>query len=341
MKRAIVVGSSGYAGRELCGLLAEHPEIELWACMTSRSASQPADPQVDGQSALDPGRFAEADVVFLCTPHGKAATLARAALDAGSSVVDLSADLRLRDAQQYADVYGLPHPAPEILDQVVYGLTERARIQLQGARAVANPGCYPTSVLLPVQPLLDADLLAPQAPIVADAKSGVSGAGKAPTEVTHFGNVHENFRAYQIGTHRHAPEIAQQAGIDRLVFVPHLLPCLRGILTTLYLTPHPGQATEERADEFRSCLREAYAGEPFVQVLDEGTPELKDVLHTNRCHIAVHAAGPLVVVTSALDNLLKGAAGQALQNANLMLDLEETLGLPGARHKPTHAGVLA
>ena len=340
MKRAIVVGSSGYAGRELCGLLVAHPELELSACMTSRSAPQPGGP-LEGQSALDPERFGEADVVFLCTPHGKAAHLARMALDAGSAVVDLSADLRLRDPEQYAEVYGVSHPAPELLDQAVYGLTERTRIQLEGARAVANPGCYPTSVLLPVLPLLEADLLAPKAPLVADAKSGVSGAGKAPTEVTHFGNVHENFRAYQIGTHRHTPEIAQEAGVDRLVFVPHLLPCLRGILTTLYLTPHPGQSSAESTDGFLSCLRAAYAGEPFVKVLDGGTPELKDVLHTNRCHIAVHAAGPLVVVTSALDNLLKGAAGQALQNANLLLGLEETLGLPGALHPPTVAEVLA
>jgi N-acetyl-gamma-glutamyl-phosphate reductase len=341
MKRAIVVGSSGYAGRELCGLLDQHAELDLWACMSARPAAQSHGLLSPDQIPLDPERFGEADVVFLCTPHGKAATLARMALDAGSAVVDLSADLRLRDAQQYAQVYGLPHPAPEILDQAVYGLTERARIQIQGARAVANPGCYPTSILLPIHPLLDADLLAPQAPIVADAKSGVSGAGKAPTEATHFGNVHENFRAYQIGAHRHAPEITQEAGVEGLVFVPHLLPCLRGILTTLYLTPHPGQAPEARADEFRTCLREAYAGEPFVRVLDEGTPELKDVVHTNRCHIAVHSAGPLVVVTSAIDNLLKGAAGQALQNANLLLGLEETLGLPGALQRPSKAEVLA
>lgn len=341
MKRAIVVGSSGYAGRELCGLLDQHAELDLWACMSARPASQSHGLLSPDQIPLAPERFGEADVVFLCTPHGKAAPLARMALDAGSAVVDLSADLRLRDAQQYAQVYGLPHPAPEILDQAVYGLTERARIQIQGARAVANPGCYPTSILLPIHPLLDADLLAPQAPIVADAKSGVSGAGKAPTEATHFGNVHENFRAYQIGAHRHAPEITQEAGVEGLVFVPHLLPCLRGILTTLYLTPHPGQAPEARADEFRTCLREAYAGEPFVRVLDEGTPELKDVVHTNRCHIAVHSAGPLVVVTSAIDNLLKGAAGQALQNANLLLGLEETLGLPGALQRPSKAEVLA
>jgi N-acetyl-gamma-glutamyl-phosphate reductase len=341
MKRAIVVGSSGYAGRELCGLLADHPAIDLWAGMSSRAADDPGASLTDAQTALDPGRFGEADVVFLCTPHGKAAPLARAALQAGSAVVDLSADLRLRDAELYAEVYGLPHPAPELLDQAVYGLTERARPQLGEARVVANPGCYPTSILLPLLPLLEADLLEHDAPIVADAKSGVSGAGKAPSEVTHFGNVHDNFRAYQIGSHRHAPEIAQVAGIDRLVFVPHLLPCLRGILTTLYLTPHPGRAPEQSADLFRMCLQEAYAGEPFVRVLEQGTPELRDVLHTNRCHLAVHAAGPMVVVTSALDNLLKGAAGQALQNANLLLGLQETLGLPGALMSPTTEEVLA
>jgi len=341
VKRAIVVGSSGYAGRELCALLESHPELELSHAMSARDQDDPEWVPTNGQTALQPGQFGAADVVFLCTPHGKSANLARQALDAGCAVVDLSADLRLNDAEDYAQIYGLPHPAPELLPQATYGLTEHARFALPHTRLVANPGCYPTSILLPLLPLLQANLLEPSAAVVADSKSGVSGAGKAPSAATHFGNVHDNFRAYNVGTHRHAPEIEQQAGIGNLVFVAHLLPCLRGILSTLYLTPRAGHSLQDSAEQFQACLQDAYGEEPFVRVLEQGTPALRDVVHTNRCHMAVHAAGPVVVITSALDNLLKGAAGQALQNANLMLGLEETLGLPAGPSMAAATGVTA
>jgi N-acetyl-gamma-glutamyl-phosphate reductase len=172
-------------------------------------------------------------------------------------------------------------------------------------------------------PLLAAGLVSGTAPIVADSKSGTSGAGKAPSERTHFGNVHENFLAYGIGTHRHAPEIWQQASTDRIVFTPHLLPVFRGILSTIYLQPAAGVT----AATMRNCLQERYAREPFVRILDKSLPELRYVQHTNQCHIAVVASGPLVVVVSAIDNLQKGASGQALQNMNLMLGLPETDGL--------------
>lgn len=320
---AIVVGASGYAGRELCGLVEGHPELELSARMTSRADADPARLSAEGLDALEPGRFGEADVVFLCTPHGAAASAARAALDAGARVVDLSADFRLRDPAVYSATYGEEHPAPELLAEAVYGLTERAREEVSGARLVANPGCYPTSILLPLIPALEAGLIEPGRAIVADSKSGVSGAGKAPTEVTHFGSVHENFRAYGVGTHRHTPEIHQGAGTHEVVFVPHLLPCFRGILSTLYLPPTAGVD----ATRVRTALQAAYADEPFVRVLEDGVPALADVQRTNRCWMGVAQAGNSVVVVSALDNLVKGAAGQALQNANGMLGLPEATGL--------------
>ena len=191
------------------------------------------------------------------------------------------------------------------------------------AQLVANPGCYPTSILLPLLPLLQADLLDATAPIISDSKSGTSGAGKAPSERTHFGNVHENFCAYGVGTHCHLPEIHQGAGTDRIVFVPHLLPTFRGMLSTIYVTPRAGTT----ADALRSCLHERYASERFVKVYASGQPELKCVNTTNQCHIAVAACGAQVVITSAIDNLQKGASGQALQNMNVMLGLPEEEGL--------------
>jgi N-acetyl-gamma-glutamyl-phosphate reductase len=325
-KTVAIVGASGYTGRELLQLLQHHAHLRATVVMTARPGAAPEapvfpnDPVID---ALDLQRLSSVDGVFLCTPHGAASEIARAALAHGTKVVDLSADFRLRDPQVYARAYGSPHPAPELLQQAVYGLTEHARAAVQKAQLVANPGCYPTSVLLPLLPLLARQLLHKSAPIVADSKSGTSGAGKAPSERSHFGNVHENFCAYGVGTHRHAPEIWQEASSDRIVFTPHLLPVFRGILTTLYVTPGPGVT----ADAVRECLHERYASEPFVKVYQKGMPELSCVQRTNQCHIAVAPSGPLVVIVSVIDNLVKGASGQALQNMNLMLGLRETEGL--------------
>lgn len=326
MKACAIVGASGYTGRELLDLLARHPRLRATVVMTARAGAAPEapafpnDPTID---ALDLDRLGAVDGVFLCTPHGAASEIAKAALARGKKVVDLSADFRLRDPALYARVYGSPHPAPELLAEAVYGLPEHRRGAVRTARLVANPGCYPTSVLLPVLPLRAAGLLADGSPIIADSKSGTSGAGKAPSERTHFGAVHENFCAYGVGNHRHAPEIQQEAGTADLVFTPHLLPTFRGILSTIYLTPKSGVT----ADAIRNCLQERYAAEPFVRVYQKGQPELRCVQRTNQCHIAVAASGPLVVVTSAIDNLVKGASGQALQNMNLMLGLPEGDGL--------------
>jgi len=325
-KKAAIVGASGYTGRELLHWLHRHPHLEASVVMTARAGATPepvAHPGEDPIDPLDVARLRDVDGVFLCTPHGAASELAKAALAMGRKVVDLSADFRLRDPQVYAKTYGSPHPAPDLLAQAVYGLTEHARSAVAGCSLLANPGCYPTSILLPLLPLLQGGMLDATAPIIADAKSGVSGAGKSPTDRTIFGAVHETFCAYGVGTHRHTPEIHQGAGTDRIVFVPHLLPVFRGILSTIYVTPARGQT----ADTIREALRSRYDGERFVKVYGKGMPELRWVQHTNQCHMAVAACGSQVVVVSAIDNLLKGASGQAIQNMNLMLGLAEAEGL--------------
>lgn len=320
MKSVAIVGASGYTGRELQRLLQRHANISASVLMSSRlEGSTDAGRQLE---PLNAARFADVDGVFLCTPHGAASQLAKDAIAMGKPVVDLSADFRLRDAQAFATTYGQEHAAPELLNTAVYGLTEHKRNEVVDARLVANPGCYPTSILLPLLPLQEHGLIDESANLIADSKSGVSGAGKQPSERAHFGNVHDNFLAYGIGTHRHGPEIAQELG-SPIVFTPHLLPTFRGILSTIYVTP----AALVNAAAMRSCLSERYGNEPFVTVYQSGTPELHAVQRTNQCHIAVHESGPLVVITSAIDNLIKGASGQALQNMNLILGFDETEGL--------------
>lgn len=320
MKSVAIVGASGYTGRELQRLLQRHANISASVLMSSRlEGSTDAGLLLE---PLNPARFADVDGVFLCTPHGAASQLAKQAVSMGKPVVDLSADFRMRDAQAFAATYGQEHAAPELLNTAVYGLTEHKRSEVANAALVANPGCYPTSILLPLLPLQQHGLIDSDANLIADSKSGVSGAGKQPSERSHFGNVHDNFLAYGIGTHRHGPEIAQELG-TAIVFTPHLLPTFRGILSTIYVTP----ATGVDAAAMRNCLSEQYGNEPFVTVYQDGTPELHAVQQTNQCHIAVHESGPLVVITSAIDNLIKGASGQALQNMNLILGFDETEGL--------------
>ena len=326
VKKVAVVGASGHAGREAVRIVRRHPELELAFAMSARSDHEPPPPELpvdDRLTALDVELFAGLDGVFLCTPHGTAAGLAVEALERGAAVVDLSADFRLRDSGLFERTYGEAHPAPALLGEAAYGLTELHRDAVLRTRLVANPGCYPTSILLPLVPLLEAGLVAEDAPIVADCKSGVSGAGRKPTARTTFGAVHENFLAYGVGDHRHTPEIHQGAATERIVFVPHLLPVFRGILSTLYVPPAPGAG----AAEIEACLRDRFSGEPFVRVYERGLPELDRVQRTNRCDLAVRRVGDAVVVVSALDNLVKGAAGQAVQNMNLLLGLGETAGL--------------
>ena len=326
VKKVGVIGAPGYTGQELLKILARHPAADATVVMTARADRTPAPPALPVDTPPDPldlGRLDTVDGVFLCTPHGAAAPLVQAAIGKGTKVVDLSADFRLKDKDIYEQTYGQQHPAPGLLAEAVYGLTEHHRPRIATAQLVANPGCYPTCILLALKPLLDHGLVAPGTTIVADCKSGVSGAGKQPTERTVYGAVADNFLAYGVGDHRHGPEIRQQAGTDRVVFVPHLLPMFRGMLATIYLSPQPGSS----ADDVRGCLREVYANETFVRVYDHGQPELNRVQHTNYCDVAVAAVREHVVLTSAIDNLGKGAAGQAVQNMNLMLGLDEEAGL--------------
>jgi N-acetyl-gamma-glutamyl-phosphate reductase len=334
MIRAGIYGATGYTGYELVKLLQRHPAAEI-AFVTSQSQAgktlrevlpgAPALPLVAGEDAP----LADVDVVFLCLPHAAAAETAVTALDAGTRVIDLSADFRLRDAATYADWYNHTHPAPNLLDEAVYGLTEVYRAELPGARLVANPGCYPTSVLLALRPLLLSDIDI-SGPIIANSASGVSGAGRGLSLTSHFVEVADNYSPYKIGrAHRHLPEMEQaiswwHGDAPSLIFSPHLLPVPRGILSTIYV--NLGQHVDEA--ELRALYAAAYDEEPFVGVLPAGSlATLAHVTHSNRCAIALTLAGHTLILTSAIDNLIKGAAGQAVQNMNVMYGCPETMGL--------------
>lgn len=329
-----VLGATGYAGIELVRLLARHPAAELAFLSSEQYRGRRAaevypflDGIVDAElAAPDPDAAARAELVFSALPHGAAAPLVREIVRRGRRVIDISADFRLRDPAVHARWYG-EHAAPELLAEAVYGLPEIGyRERIASARIVAVPGCYPTGALLGLAPLARAGLLGE--PVVIDAKSGTTGAGRSARVEHLFAEVHENFRPYAIGAHRHGPEIDQElaaAGARApALFVPHLLPVARGILSTMYVRV-PGEAPP-LADLFGR----AYAAEPFIVLRGEGPPpELREVRGTNRCAIGWRwsaETGQAVVVT-AIDNLGKGAAGQAVQCLNLVLGLPETTGL--------------
>jgi len=316
-----VFGATGYTGRELVRWLARHPELRV--SFTTGSG--------EGHLAHELGLEQPAEAYFLALPHGIAARYV-AQLHArfpAATLVDLSGDLRLPDAPSYKLWYGLDHPAPELLGRTPYGLTEVFREQIAGARIVSNPGCYATSVLLPLLPLVSSGLI-DSTDIVVDAKSGASGAGRALREDLLFCELTDDFSAYSPGrTHRHVGEIepllSARAGAPvTITFCPHLLPVKRGILSALYLRAH------SPAGEVALALRSFYEGSPFVSIT-ERPPRLSDVVHTNECHISVHEAAPgRIVIFSAIDNLVKGAAGQAIQNLNVALGWPETAGLEPA-----------
>jgi len=315
-----VFGATGYTGREVVRLLAGHPRARVG--FTTGTG--------EGHLAHDAGLGREAAAYLLALPHGVSATFAARLREArpAAVVIDLSGDLRLRTAEAYRRWYGHDHPAPQMLDRVPYGLPELYRDRIRGARLVANPGCYATSVLLPLVPLLK-DGLVDATDVVVDAKSGTTGAGRAPREELLFSEVADDFSAYAPGrTHRHVGEmesvLEEKTGRKvSLTFCPHLLPVRRGILSALYLK------TDAGAPDLTAALRRFYEGEPFVHVVDAAPPRLSDVVGTNDCRISVHDGAPgRVVVFSALDNLVKGAAGQAVQNLNLALGWPETAGLP-------------
>lgn len=339
MIKAGIVGGTGYTGVELLRLLAHHPNVELKAITSRKEAGTAVAamfPSLRGHVGLaftEPGaeRLRGCDVVFFATPNGVAMGEARAILDTGARVVDLSADFRLRDVAEWERWYKMKHSAPELIRDAVYGLPELNRERIRGARLVANPGCYPTATQLGFLPLVEAGVVDLDN-LIADAKSGVSGAGRKAELQLSFSEASDNFMAYNVPGHRHWPEIRQglaQAAKREvgLTFTPHLTPIIRGIHATLY-----ARVTQEA--DFQALFEKRFAAEPFVDVMPAGShPDTRSVRASNVCRIAIHRpphnarGAATLVVLSVIDNLVKGAAGQAVQNMNLMFGLPETSGL--------------
>ncbi|KPQ27488.1 MAG: N-acetyl-gamma-glutamyl-phosphate reductase [Marinobacter excellens HL-55] len=333
-----IVGGTGYTGVELLRILAVHPEVEV-KCITSRSeAGMPvADmyPNLRGHFDLafsepDPVVLSQCDLVFFATPHGVAMRMMPELMKSGVRVVDLSADFRIKDLDVWSRWYGMPHETPEWAAKAVYGLPEVARAEIGQAQLVANPGCYPTAVQLGFLPLLEQGLVDP-ARLIADAKSGASGAGRQGNIGMLHGEVGESFKAYGASGHRHLPEIrqglSQAAGKNvGVTFVPHLVPMIRGIEATLYAE----LSDPADFDRLQALYEERYRNEPFVDVMPFGShPETRSVRGANQCRMALHRQeqSNIVIVSSVIDNLVKGAAGQAVQNMNIMFGLDETSGL--------------
>lgn len=335
MKKIGIVGATGYTGVELLRILAVHPDIEI-SYVTSRSN---AGKRVDAMfpnlrnfidlEFSDPSAdaLAECDLVFFATPNGVAMKHVPQLLKSNVKVIDLAADFRIKNIDIWSKWYGMTHACPELLDEAVYGLPEINREQIKDANLIANPGCYPTAVILGLLPLLESSVIDLDT-IIADTKSGVSGAGKQANVATLFSEMGESFKAYNVAGHRHQPEIAQifsslaKSDVD-LTFVPHLLPIIRGIHATLY-------AKYTKNGDLQHLYETRYKNEPFVDILPTGShPETRAVKSSNMCRIAIHQKvdRSQVVILSVIDNLVKGAAGQAVQNMNLMLGIDEKTSL--------------
>ncbi len=330
-----IVGGTGYTGVELLRILSQHPEISIQEITSRKEAGMPVSdlfPSLRGQVTLkycDPAetKLDQCDIVFFATPNGVAMQQTRALLNQGIRVIDLAADFRIKDVSVWEKWYGMPHACPELVEEAVYGLPEINRDKIKQARLVANPGCYPTAVQLGFLPLIKAKIVDTDH-LVADVKSGISGAGRNAEVHTLFAEASDNFKAYSVTGHRHLPEIRQglsdaAAQLVNLTFVPHLTPMIRGIHATLY-------ARLLANVDLQVLFEGHYANEPFVDVLPAGShPETRSVRGSNLCRIAVHRPqdGDMVVVLSVTDNLIKGAAGQAVQNMNLMFGLPESLGI--------------
>ena len=330
-----IVGGTGYTGVELLRILSQHPEVEIQAITSRKEAGVAVDelfPGLRGKVKLkfsDPAKtkLGKCNVVFFATPNGVAMQQAEELLDAGVRVIDLAADFRIRDVLLWEKWYGMTHVSPDLLAEAVYGLPEVNRDEIKAARLVANPGCYPTAVQLGFLPLIESEVIDLDH-LIADVKSGVSGAGRNAEIHALYAEVSDNFKAYGVPGHRHHPEIKQglsniaDKSVD-LTFVPHLTPMIRGIHATLY-------AKLTASVDLQALFEKRYANEPFVDVLSAGShPETRSVRGSNFCRIAVHLpqGGDTVVVLVVTDNLVKGAAGQAVQNMNLMFGFSETLGI--------------
>ena len=330
-----IVGGTGYTGVELLRLLATHPEVSLHAITSRSEAGMPVSelfPNLRGHvdlvfSVPNADELAECDVVFFATPHTVAMALVPELIKRGTRIIDLSADFRLKDANLWEHWYNMPHTCPELLEQAVYGLPEINRQQIKTAQLIAVPGCYPTATQLGFLPLLENALIDPTH-LIADTKSGVSGAGRKAAIGGLLAESSENMKAYGVAGHRHLPEIQQGLNLVSkqtvgLTFVPHLTPMIRGIHATLY-----GQLTS--SVDLQALFEQRYANEPFVDVMPASShPETRSVRGTNTCRIAVHQPqdGNTVIVLSVIDNLVKGASGQAIQNMNIMFNFDEMLGI--------------
>ncbi len=341
MLKAAIFGASGYAGQELTRLLHNHPEAEI-VMLGSRSLdghnisssfNSMADPRAYRFEESDIRTAADrADVVFLALPHGVAAEMISPEILDSAKIIDLGADFRLRSLSDYREWYHLQHPGGSVHEEAVYGLCELYRDHIAGARLVANPGCYTTCSILSLAPLLSSSLIESDETIIIDAKSGVSGAGRAPSQPFHYPECNESIKAYKIGEHRHTPEIEQELSLAsgtgiRVQFTPHLVPMNRGILISAYCRP----LKPANVRTIEEAYREFYRDEPFVRIFsgDEGLPETRWVKGSNRCDIGFHldSRTGMLIVIGAIDNLIKGAAGQAVQNMNLLYNLPETMGL--------------
>jgi N-acetyl-gamma-glutamyl-phosphate reductase len=327
-----IINVTGYAGVELARLLYQHPEVELVSVTGRSAAGQRLGEVFPHLAGIDLGikaELGEVDLAFSAMPHQASAAEVIPLLKQGTKVVDISADFRLKDAAQYGQWYGSAHPTPELLKQAVYGLPELYRSQVASAQLVANPGCYPTGAILALAPAVRAGLIEPD--IIIDSKSGLSGAGRSLSRQAHFSEADEDVTAYALEGHRHLPEIVQELNLLSaqkplsITFVPHLIPMTRGILTTCYASLAAGK---KEGKELSQLYRDFYKGEPFVRVVDS-PPHTKHIWGNNMClvHPTIDTRTGRLVVISAIDNLVKGAAGQAVQNMNLMLGLAETTGL--------------
>jgi N-acetyl-gamma-glutamyl-phosphate reductase len=336
-----IIGASGFTGAEMLRLLAGHPDMNVVYATADTQAGQPVGALYPGLAAaypelametFDPKRVDGVDLVVLGLPHQASMALAPQLIGHVGCIVDLSAAYRLKDASLYPQWYGFEHDQPEPLAEAVYGLPERHRADLVGARLIATPGCYVTAATMALAPLLDAGLIDPTG-LIVDAASGVSGAGRAPTATNAFCTVDENFSAYGLLDHRHTPEIEQNLGGAQVLFTPHLAPMNRGILATCYARPADGVVLD--TERLLATLRDAYADEPFAVVID-GSPSTKSTLGSNTVHLTARydARTGYVMAIAALDNLTKGASGGALQAANVALGLPETAGLPSVGVAP-------